>query len=328
MIIANPLYDVVFKKLMENEKVARFFIGTLLDQEVTDVQVKPQEYTWQGEFEEGDPKAIEIIAERIRKRHTIWVYRLDFVATVRTETGEYKKVLIEIQKAKNATDLMRFRNYLAEQYKKEDRIGDEQQLLPVTTIYILGFQLPEIESACLRVKRQYVDMITHTVLDRKSDFVEKLTHDCIVVQTGRITERYQTRIDKLLSIFAQRHFADDREILKDYRHTPDLEEIKMITDLLHYVGTDPGERRQIEIEQEAWRTITAMFAEKEKRYEKAMAAQQKALEEQQKALEEQQKALEEQQRALEEQQKTLEERQKALDEKDQLIATLKRKLEG
>ncbi len=28
MIIANPIYDVVFKKLMENNKVAKFFIGT------------------------------------------------------------------------------------------------------------------------------------------------------------------------------------------------------------------------------------------------------------------------------------------------------------
>jgi hypothetical protein len=32
MIIANPIYDVVFKRLMENEWMAKFFIGTLLDQ--------------------------------------------------------------------------------------------------------------------------------------------------------------------------------------------------------------------------------------------------------------------------------------------------------
>jgi hypothetical protein len=28
MIIANPIYDVVFKRMMENERVAKFFIGT------------------------------------------------------------------------------------------------------------------------------------------------------------------------------------------------------------------------------------------------------------------------------------------------------------
>lgn len=29
MIIANPIYDVVFKRLMENQRVATFFIVTL-----------------------------------------------------------------------------------------------------------------------------------------------------------------------------------------------------------------------------------------------------------------------------------------------------------
>jgi hypothetical protein len=34
MVIANPIYDVVFKRMMENDKVAKFFIGTLLEQTV------------------------------------------------------------------------------------------------------------------------------------------------------------------------------------------------------------------------------------------------------------------------------------------------------
>ncbi|MEM1214119.1 MAG: hypothetical protein AAGJ82_00440 [Bacteroidota bacterium] len=32
MVIANPIYDVVFKRLMENERVAKFFIGTIITQ--------------------------------------------------------------------------------------------------------------------------------------------------------------------------------------------------------------------------------------------------------------------------------------------------------
>jgi hypothetical protein len=38
MIIANPIYDVVFKRLMENDKVAKFFIGTLLEQTIETVE--------------------------------------------------------------------------------------------------------------------------------------------------------------------------------------------------------------------------------------------------------------------------------------------------
>jgi hypothetical protein len=289
MIIANPIYDVVFKRLMENEKVAKFFISTLLEQTVENIEIKPQEYTYKGELE--TTKGIQEAEERIRERFSIWVYRLDFIATIKTDTGEYKKVLIEIQKAKNPIDLMRFRNYLAEQYKKEDKINKKNVILPITTIYILGFKLPEIESPCISVARNYIDLINKTTLSQKSEFVEKLTHDCFVVQVDRITDRYQTQLDKLLSVFEQRNFTDDKEITKDFTHEPDMEELKTITDILHYVGTDPKERKQIEIEQEARRTIDAMFEEKERKYQKELEAQRKALHEKDQALHEKDKLI-------------------------------------
>ena len=97
MVIANPIYDVVFKRMMENDKVAKFFIGTLLEQTIETVTVKSQEFTYTDELA------------------GLAVFRLDFIATIKTESGELKKVLIEIQKAKNQIDLMRFRNYLGEQ---------------------------------------------------------------------------------------------------------------------------------------------------------------------------------------------------------------------
>ena len=156
MIIANPIYDVVFKRMMENERVAKFFIGTLLEQIIETIEVKPQEFTYTDELA------------------GISVFRLDFIAPIKTETGEYKKVLIEIQKAKKQIDLMRFRNYLAEQYKKEDTVKDEKVVLPITTIYILGFKLPEITTPCIKVERNYKDLINKITLSEKSDFVEKL----------------------------------------------------------------------------------------------------------------------------------------------------------
>ena len=99
MVIANPIYDVVFKKMMENDKVAKFFISTLLEQTIETIEVKPQEFTYVNELV------------------GVAVFRLDFIATIKTKSGELKKILIEIQKAKNLIDVMRFRNYLAEHYK-------------------------------------------------------------------------------------------------------------------------------------------------------------------------------------------------------------------
>ncbi len=240
MVIANPIYDVVFKKMMENDKVAKFFIGTLLEQTIETVEVKPQEFTYTDELA------------------GLAVFRLDFIATIKTDAGEYKKVLIEIQKAKNHIDLMRFRNYLAEQYKKEDVINEEKVILPITTIYILGFKLPEILSSCIKVERNYRDLIDKKIIEGKSDFVEKLTHDSFIVQVNRITDRYQTRLDKLLSVFEQTNFVDDKKITKEFNHDADIEEVEIITEILHHSGTNPEERKKIENEQEAWRTVDAM----------------------------------------------------------------------
>ena len=146
MVIANPIYDVVFKKMMENDRVAKFFIGTMLSQTIENVEVKPQEFTYTDELA------------------GLAVFRLDIIATIKTDSGELKKVLIEIQKARNHIDLMRFRNYLAEQYKKEDKIGNTKVVLPIITIYILGFKLPEIETPCLKVERNYKDLVNNKTI--------------------------------------------------------------------------------------------------------------------------------------------------------------------
>lgn len=259
MVIANPIYDVVFKRMMENERVAKFFIGTLLEQSIEMVEVKPQEFTYTDELA------------------GLSVFRLDFIATIKTDTGELKKVLIEIQKAKNQIDLMRFRNYLAEQYKKEDNVDNEKVILPITTIYILGFTLPEIATSCLKVERNYKDQINKTTIETKSDFVEKLTHDSYIVQVERITDRYQTRLDKLLSIFEQKNFVDDKKIIKEFTHVVDIEEIKIATDILHHSGTNSEEKKKIETEQEAWRTVNAMFEDKEKKYLQKLKEKDQAL---------------------------------------------------
>jgi len=238
MVIANPIYDVVFKRLMENERVAKFFISTMLDEEVISLTLRPQEFTY---FDED--------------RIPIAIFRLDFLATIKTKEKEDKKVLIEIQKSRNETDLMRFRNYLAEQYKKEDIVAGVATVLPITTIYILGFKLYNIESACVKVRRRYHDLINDTIIDEKNEFIEKLTHDSFVVQVKRITGKYKSRLDKLLSVFEQDNFVDDKGVVKEFIHETDIEEVKIMTDILHHTGTDPAERKQIEDEQEAWRTI-------------------------------------------------------------------------
>jgi hypothetical protein len=275
MIIANPIYDVVFKRLMEDQKIAKFFIETLTGEVISEVEIKPTEFTYNDRLA------------------GVAVYRLDFVAKVKTSDHEYKKVLIEIQKAKNPIDLMRFRNYLAEQYKKEDEMnagnGTIKTPLPIITIYLLGFKLKEIESSAIKVNREYKDLINHLIINRKSDFVEKLTHDCFVVQIPRIQPRLQSKLEMLLTIFEQNNFVDEREITKNYTYQINDDSIKDMVDILHHAGTDPGERLEIEKEQEALRVFDVGMKE----LKQAIAEKDQELMEKQRQLAEKDKLIEE-----------------------------------
>lgn len=285
---------------MENEKVAKFFIGTLLGDNIETIEVKPQEYNYDGEIDINDATVRAALEKRVMERLSIRVYRLDFVATIKTESGEIKKVLIEIQKANNEIDLMRFRNYLAEQYKREDTINNKRVILPITTIYILGFNLPEIDTPCLKVERNYRDLINQKEILNKSDFVEKLSHDSYVVQIDRITGRYQTRLDKLLSVFEQTNFVENSKIIKEFNHETDVEEMRIMTDILHHSGTNPSEKKKIENEQEAIRTINAFFETERENFIQALSEKDQALSEKDQALSEKDQAMEQMKKEMEE----------------------------
>jgi hypothetical protein len=301
MVIANPIYDVAFKFLMDDERVAKFFIGTLLEETIEEVSVRPQEYTYTDQLA------------------GLAVFRLDFVATIRTKEGGYKKVLVEIQKAKNRIDLMRFRNYLGEQYRKEDEVEGKKQPLPIVTIYLLGFLLKEIESSVIKVNRHYIDLLTHQVIDKKSDFIERLTHDCFVVQLSRIDSRVGTKLEKLLSVFEQHYFIDGNNTIKEYKHSIDDDNISRMVEKLHYVGTEPTERKKIEDEKEAYRVLDWATESKANELKQIIVEKDKALEDKDKELEDKDKE-------LEDKDKELEDNKKALKDNKRLIEELKRRL--
>lgn len=100
MKIANPIYDVVFKYMMEDNEFAKLVISTIIDEDIIKLDFLPQEN----------------IVDVTKK--TLTIYRLDFKATIKTPSGG-KIVIIEVQKAKFPTDIIRFRKYPGEQYIKK-----------------------------------------------------------------------------------------------------------------------------------------------------------------------------------------------------------------
>jgi len=232
MIIANPLYDTAFKELIKDPNVAKKLIGTLLETKVFDVELVITEYNKPLEDDDKFPR----------------YFRLDYCATIINQKGEKQKVLIEIQKATGPENILRFREYIAiagYMPKKE-----EKSALPIVTIYFLGFKLENVATPCLKVARQYVDMIENKVLQTKEKFVELLTHDSIIIQTPRISteENPKTELEKILSVFEQKNFADDKETTINYKYPVEDDYLKNMLNILHYIGTDPEERKKMDNE--------------------------------------------------------------------------------
>jgi hypothetical protein len=309
MIIANPISDAAFKWLMDDTRIARFFIATILGETVTEVEVKSQELPYKRE---GETYAAASIA----------IFRLDFVATIRTEAGEYKKVLIEIQKTRNLKNIARFRNYLGEHYRREDELfmpGREKMIrLPIVTIYLLGFKLKEIQDPVIKIERQYINQVTGIAINKKDDFIEKLSHDMHIVQIPFIAGKLQSKLEQLLSIFEQNYFIDERGMMKEYPYPVMDENIKMITDKLHYAGTNPENKKILDLERESLDYINEADQEVEE--------EKKANREKDKMLEEKDKILEEKDKILEEKDRVLEEEKKANQEKDKILEALIKEL--
>ena len=314
MIIANPIYDIIFKRLMENKRVARFFIQTLTGEPVEEIAMMPQEYTYYSHVKK-DQKEKKKEGHSDTEWEILSLIRFDFVATIRNANGEYKKVIIEIQKSNSSTDLVRFRTYLGEQYKRVDVIevasGKVEKALPVISIYLLGFKLLEVPFVAIKVGRFYFDIIKQQEIQTKSDWIESLTHDGYFIQIPRITGKPLTSLEKVLCVFEQNYFVDEKETIKEYEYPIDDEELKVMLELLKHAASDKKTRRELE---EAW------WAEK-----KAEELE-KELQENKKILKESKKILKENKKILNESKKSLIEKDKKLIEKDREIEELKKLL--
>jgi len=200
MKIANPIYDVVFKYLMDDQKIAKLMISKIIGEEVESIDFQPKENIVKVDSsKQGEANS----------KVSFTVYRLDFSAKIRTENGKLKTVIIEIQKAKLPTDIMRFRKYLGKQYMSENnsvKISDnskKRKAFAIISIYFLGHLLEHQQTPVIKVSRSYTDLATGEILTEKEEFIESLTHDSYVIQIPALAGKRRNELEKLLSIFDQ-----------------------------------------------------------------------------------------------------------------------------
>ena len=219
MNIANPIYDTVFKYMMSDSKVARTFLSAIIGEKIIELDFASTEYTLKSGV---DKKQIDRTLEQIT------VCRFDFAAKIETESGDYKTVIIELQKAKFAADIMRFRRYLGTMYQSAENTYDKRRVKArqIYCIYLLNYEIDLSDSPIIKVDYIVSDLTTGEELNKKNEFIESLNHKSWIVQVRQLKEKRRNELENLLSIFDQSNITNDKHILnvddrqfsKEYQH--------------------------------------------------------------------------------------------------------------
>jgi hypothetical protein len=253
LIIANPIYDVVFKYLMANLDVAKGVISTIIDEEIVVLDFKSQEHT--HKLDKTDLKKIKT-GDDINVKELTY-FHLDFIARIKMKTGGFRNVLIELQKSNLPPNIMRFRRYLGEQYKKEDEVEDEEgnvsrEGLPIITIYFLGYKISETLPGVIKVDRDYIDVLGGgKKIEERSEFIECLTHDSYVIQIPLLHVEMKSELERVLSVFQQENFIDDTIRMKRYEYEVSSDLLALILKQLQKAAGDKELHKQIEDEEDA-----------------------------------------------------------------------------
>ena len=281
-IIANPIYDSVFKFLMEDERAAKVLLSALLKQEVRDLKMRRNEYT-------------NLSQTRIS------LFRIDFSARIKNAAGEEQLVLIELQKTWLMTETLRFRQYLGTHYldaANVSREGDGKGYgLPIISIYILGHKLGDLAEPVVYVRRRYLDYESQEIEQGVPDpFIESLTHDSIIVQIPYLQGRARNHLERLLSVFDQEcRMVGDEHYLQINDEGMDAEG-RLLVNRLVMAAASPEVRREMQVEDEILSEIeardTALMMKDQEIEQKTQEIEQKAQEIEQKTQEIEQKAQE------------------------------------
>lgn len=259
--IANPIYDSVFKYLMEDERIAKTLLSALLKKEVVAVEMRRNEYT------NG-------------VRDNISMFRIDFGAHVKEPDGTIRLVLIELQKTWLETETLRFRQYLGAQYSNSENVPSENNkdgyAIPMVAIYLLGHRVGDINVPVLYVKHKAYDYDGNVVTDGIPDpFVESLIHDSIIVQIPLLHGQVNNRLEKVLSVFDQsQKNGSDRHVL-NVNDTPfdDDDDMQYLLRRLLMAAANAQLRQEMNVEDEYFKALedrdTALMMKDKKLAEQA-----------------------------------------------------------
>ena len=307
--VANPIYDSVFKFLMDDERIAKTVLSALLKKEVLSVEMRKHEH----------PNIT---------RDKLSMFRIDFAARVRENDGSTQLILIELQKTWLDTETLRFRRYLAAQYNAEENIqkqGENQgYALPMVAVYLLGHRVGDIDKPVVYVGHKALDYDGKEVENGENDpFISSLIHDSIIVQIPLLHGKINNRLDKVLSVFDQSQRTEESQQIINLEENlyKDDPEMMQIIHRLSLATMSAEVRQEMNDEDEFFAVIEARDTQVMKQ-KKIISEQQDKITEQQDRITEQQGRITEQQDRITEQQGRITEQQGRITEQNAQIKAM------
>lgn len=243
--VANPIYDCVFKFLMEDERIAKTVLSALLKKEVVSVEMRRHEH----------PNVT---------RDKISMFRIDFAAQVKEDDGTVRLILIELQKTWVDTETLRFRRYLAAQYNAEENMVKEGELkgyaVPMIAVYLLGHRVGDIDKAVVYVTHNAFDYDGKVVEGGMQDpFINSLIHDSIIVQIPLLHGKINNRLDRVLSVFdqSQRDAKNQQIVCLDEKEYAGDSDMMYILHRLGLAAMDADVRQEMNDEDEFYSVLEA-----------------------------------------------------------------------
>ena len=251
--VVNPIYDTVFKYIMQDEKVAKVLIGNILKTKVVSIQMNNNEYA--AMLPDGKK-----------------VFKLDFSATILDKAGKQQLVHIEVQKALEEGEIMRFRHYLGAIYmdatkKYQETISNpktNEQItvehpLPIHTIYILGHTLGDgLSESVMHGENIFKDQDGNIIqIPENNDYINGLTHTVTFVIAPLTKKNVKTHLDRLLSIFSD--CEPNKEEIEIDEYFDDSDDYRTLMKALQKASVDKQLRGNLELEQYEWAKQTKLM---------------------------------------------------------------------
>jgi hypothetical protein len=238
---------------MQDEKVAKVLIGNILKTKVVSIQMNNNEYA--AMLPDGKK-----------------VFKLDFSATILDKENKHQLVHIEVQKALEEGEIMRFRHYLGAIYmdatkKYQETITNPktnkkitvEHPLPIHTIYILGHELGDgLSESVMHGENIFKDQNGNVIqIPENNDYINGLTHTVTFVIAPLTKKNVKTHLDRLLSIFSD--CEPNKQEIEIDEYFDDSDDYRTLMKALQKASVDKQLRGNLELEQYEWAKQTKLM---------------------------------------------------------------------